>query len=206
MPPFSSRLRPRNLLERPYAACSTCRGGVRKGLALDATDEQAAYVQAFSRMPVPALLIDDVRLVAANEAADRLLAALEEPAAALRLVRSLMTRRGGRGTFFQAGSADFRMIATPLSTSSRLRLCLLFRSSRPADSDPYERWALTPPERRVAACLERGSRNQQIAVVLGLSVETVRKHVAHIFKKTGVETRAAFVALVLRPSSELDSG
>jgi DNA-binding CsgD family transcriptional regulator len=37
----------------------------------------------------------------------------------------------------------------------------------------------------------QGKGNQDIAVILGLSPATVKKHTMHIFDKLGVETRAA---------------
>lgn len=203
MLPLNSPSRPSNSHWGSYAACITCRGGGQKGLP-DGTDAPSAYVRAFSRMPVPALLMDDRRLVAANIAADRLLGAIEQPAAVLRLIRSLSAGPGDRAGLVQAGSAYFRMASTLLSTDTKLRLCLLFQTSRPDDSDPYVRWALSPPERQVAARLEFGLRNREIAAEFGLSVETVRKHVAHILKKTGAPTRAAFVAKSVGPRATIE--
>ena len=57
------------------------------------------------------------------------------------------------------------------------------------------RFELTPAQLKVVEHLCRGLTNREIAQELGLSIETVRKHVATIFDKTGVNTRSAVVAL-----------
>jgi DNA-binding CsgD family transcriptional regulator len=57
------------------------------------------------------------------------------------------------------------------------------------------RFDLTPAQLKVVEHLCHGLTNREIAQGLGLSVETVRKHVATIFDKTGVNTRSAVVAL-----------
>jgi len=43
----------------------------------------------------------------------------------------------------------------------------------------------------------KGLTNGQIAVELGISVETVRKHVSRAFEKTGAKTRAGLVGRAL---------
>jgi DNA-binding NarL/FixJ family response regulator len=48
---------------------------------------------------------------------------------------------------------------------------------------------LTSRERQIAALVERGLRNRDIAGMLGIQPGTVKIHVKHIFEKTGVRGR-----------------
>lgn len=52
---------------------------------------------------------------------------------------------------------------------------------------------LTARELEVFEWLGKGKRNSEIAIILGCSKRTVDKHVEHILKKTGAETRTAAV-------------
>jgi DNA-binding NarL/FixJ family response regulator len=50
---------------------------------------------------------------------------------------------------------------------------------------------LTEREREILAELAQGRTNAQIALALGISVGTVRKHVEHILRRLAVPTRTA---------------
>ena len=66
---------------------------------------------------------------------------------------------------------------------------------------------LTERESQVLDLLARGMRNDEIATVLFISVATVRKHVEHIFDRTGLRSRSAVVASLIHhpePSFEAD--
>ena len=63
--------------------------------------------------------------------------------------------------------------------------------SRPAQS-------LTPRESEVLAMLAEGLGNRAIAARLAISEHTVKTHVAAIFGKLGVSTRAEAVAIGVR--------
>jgi DNA-binding CsgD family transcriptional regulator len=52
---------------------------------------------------------------------------------------------------------------------------------------------LTPREDEILAWITEGKRSPEIAVILGISVRTVEKHVEHILMKLGVETRSAAI-------------
>ena len=65
----------------------------------------------------------------------------------------------------------------------------------PADSALSE---LTDRERDVLELLAQGHTNRQIAGQLGITANTVKKHVDHILLKLQVSTRAAAVAVALR--------
>jgi DNA-binding CsgD family transcriptional regulator len=56
--------------------------------------------------------------------------------------------------------------------------------------------ALTDREREVAGLIAAGHTNRSIAAQLHLSPKTVETHVAHIFAKLGVRSRAAAAAAV----------
>lgn len=57
---------------------------------------------------------------------------------------------------------------------------------------------LTDRERDVLELLVRGDTNRQIADSLGITANTVKKHVDHILQKLQVSTRAAAVAVAMR--------
>jgi RNA polymerase sigma factor (sigma-70 family) len=65
----------------------------------------------------------------------------------------------------------------------------------PADSALAE---LTERERDVLELLAKGHTNRQIADQLGITANTVKKHVDHILQKLQVSTRAAAVSVALR--------
>jgi DNA-binding CsgD family transcriptional regulator len=58
-------------------------------------------------------------------------------------------------------------------------------------------YGLSRAEARVAALLARGQRLDQIAETLGLTYETVRKHVKQIFSKTGTDRQAELVRTIV---------
>lgn len=58
---------------------------------------------------------------------------------------------------------------------------------------------LTSREREVFRWMREGKRNGEIAVILGLSVRTIEKHVENILRKTASETRGAAVRLLNPP-------
>jgi DNA-binding CsgD family transcriptional regulator len=57
---------------------------------------------------------------------------------------------------------------------------------------------LTPRERDVLRALTRGARSSEIATELGISERTVKAHLASIYQKLGVESRAAAVAVAIQ--------
>jgi DNA-binding NarL/FixJ family response regulator len=57
---------------------------------------------------------------------------------------------------------------------------------------------LTCRERQVAAAVARGLRNKQIAEELGISAETVKRHLASIYGKLAVRGRLALAIYMLR--------
>ena len=58
--------------------------------------------------------------------------------------------------------------------------------------------SLTPREREVLRAIAVGARSSQIATELGITERTVKAHLASIYQKLGVDSRAAAVAIAVR--------
>ncbi len=66
------------------------------------------------------------------------------------------------------------------------------------DSSKLRRlYKLTPAEARLAAHLAQGSRLEDAATDLGVSLNTVRTHLKRIFSKTGTDRQAELVRLII---------
>lgn len=57
---------------------------------------------------------------------------------------------------------------------------------------------LSPAETAVVATLAKGLRNVEIAEELNVSIETIKTHLRHAFRKLGVSNRAGAVAWYLQ--------
>jgi DNA-binding CsgD family transcriptional regulator len=73
----------------------------------------------------------------------------------------------------------------------------VLRRSRPAEEHPGLA-ALSPREHQVADQVASGKTNREVAAVLFLSEKTVGNHLARIFDKLGLHSRAALAALIGR--------
>ncbi|MBF4614392.1 helix-turn-helix transcriptional regulator [Curtobacterium sp. VKM Ac-1376] len=69
---------------------------------------------------------------------------------------------------------------------------------RPTDVDPVDDGDLTPRERDVLRLVATGVGNREIAEGLGISVNTVKYHVANLLRKHGARTRAELAAFSSR--------
>ncbi|MBI4626802.1 MAG: response regulator transcription factor [Verrucomicrobia bacterium] len=58
--------------------------------------------------------------------------------------------------------------------------------------------AITPREREILALIARGRANKEIAAVLDISEDTVKRHVSHILEKLDVNDRAQATAEAIR--------
>ena len=155
-------------------------------------------------LPVGAIVIDrHGRLLSANDSAKAL---FHGPALPERVVASaaqaaragsdgiLLENCDGRGLTLRLVPADVGEPAAPDGPS----VVFLVPPDRPSTIDSASlsrRFALTPSQTKVLGHLCRGLTNREIADETGTSVETVRRHVADIFEKTGVNKRSALVAL-----------
>ncbi len=57
------------------------------------------------------------------------------------------------------------------------------------------RWGLSDRDAEVLAFIAQGKTGPEIALILGISHDTARKHTSRIFEKLGVETRAAAASI-----------
>lgn len=73
---------------------------------------------------------------------------------------------------------------------------VLARTNKPAsDSKTREPVSITERELEVLQSVARGERSKEIAVRLGISERTVKAHLASIYNKLGVDSRAAAIAV-----------
>ncbi len=72
---------------------------------------------------------------------------------------------------------------------------VLAAQMKPAPTSPTAALALTDRELEVLRAAARGERNKEIAHVLGISERTVKAHLAGVYNKLGVDSRAAAVAI-----------
>ena len=79
------------------------------------------------------------------------------------------------------------------------RLLIDFLTGRPdAESAPTVAGALTARERQVLALIAGGSANTEIAHRLGISVHTVERHAANLYRKIGARNRADATGYAIR--------
>ena len=65
--------------------------------------------------------------------------------------------------------------------------------SKPASRSDDVQQGLSPREREILALLAEGISNKDIALRLGISAETVRTHLGHIYSKLHVQGRTEAV-------------
>jgi len=94
--------------------------------------------------------------------------------------------------FFRHSGSDFSEREKDLLTLLRPHVAEIY-----AGAVRRRRGVLTPREWEVLELAAQGHGNADIAAILFTSVSTVRKHMEHIFDRTGVRTRGAAVALML---------
>ncbi len=91
-----------------------------------------------------------------------------------------------------AMSTQVRDLRHAIHLASRgLQLQLLPTSHDIQDTEPL----LTPREGDVLSLLRENRSNAQIALALGIGVETVRSHARHIYRKLGVSSRRTLLAV-----------
>ena len=56
---------------------------------------------------------------------------------------------------------------------------------------------LTPREKEIAESVSRGLTNREIAVELGISPETVKRHLATVYDKLGIRSRVVLALQVV---------
>ncbi len=187
------------------------------------SDSNDPLKSALGRLPMAIVIVDEKRrLRAFNRKAERLFETeamqpdlLESyrthPIA--RLIRSI-DRNGGpeyspdQIVSFPSGNRYHVSVSRP-SEKGMERWLLLVIDTAPTDAPVDEEllmseWAFTPREREVALHLLRGSSSDQICESVGIASNTLRTHVRRILEKTGMHSRAEFVAKVLGRRAKSD--
>jgi len=72
---------------------------------------------------------------------------------------------------------------------------LLSQAESSSASKPHSHLDLTDREREVLAAVARGERSKEIAAQMGITERTVKAHLASIYNKLGVDSRAAAIAV-----------
>jgi two-component system, NarL family, response regulator YdfI len=73
--------------------------------------------------------------------------------------------------------------------------CLLSQTEPHSASKPRGDLDLTDREREVLKAVARGERSKEIAARLGITERTIKAHLASIYNKLGVDSRAAAIAV-----------
>jgi DNA-binding NarL/FixJ family response regulator len=66
---------------------------------------------------------------------------------------------------------------------------------------PLEKLGITPREAEVLLWMAQGKANADIAIILGCTHATVKKHSIHLFEKLGVESRGAAMLIAIEALS-----
>jgi two-component system, NarL family, response regulator YdfI len=119
------------------------------------------------------------------------------------IVRGL--RAGACGYLLKDTTRDalFRAIRTAARGELLLQPEMMTRALSHAErftpAEPHHRYelALTERERDVLVEVARGKRSKEIALQLGITENTVKGHLANIYGKLGVDSRAPAVAIAL---------
>ena len=91
---------------------------------------------------------------------------------------------------------DVRAGGAPMSTSIARQVVQAFK--KPASPERGDVPDLSPREREVLELLAKGYQSKEIATQLGIAYWTVESHVAHIYQKLHVRSRAEAVAKYLQ--------
>jgi DNA-binding NarL/FixJ family response regulator len=124
-------------------------------------------------------------------------------------VRDWVARRGAGATAAANDSIivaahDLRMRFCLLSRVSESEILLVIQQAAPVEverdgiSRLQNHFGLTSREAEVLYWLSRGKTNRDIAEILGISYRTAHKHLEHVYKKIGVESRSGAAAVSVR--------
>jgi DNA-binding CsgD family transcriptional regulator len=100
-----------------------------------------------------------------------------------------LARCSGGSSFKPRELERLSRVLPALKLGATLHAANQLRTSSPADWWEHA-WELSPRERDIAALAARGLSNPEIAVLLRISRHTVRNHLASVFLKARVSTRA----------------
>lgn len=157
-----------------------------------------ALGSAFGSDPRPGLFLERGCLRALNSSAKRLMKPGPDSDALLAGLRQcLLTGIVPPVMRFRLSGREFGVEFHPPRARSAMepRICFLVQL-RGIATEVGE--LLSRREIQVVGWLARGRTNSQVAALLGISVETVRKHVSSALSKTGASTRAELAWMALK--------
>ncbi|HEX9984237.1 MAG TPA: LuxR C-terminal-related transcriptional regulator [Thermoanaerobaculia bacterium] len=168
--------------------------------------EKALAIDAILRLlPSPALVVDETaRLFSSNEAAKALFGGpaipLQVVELAARALEAGEERECSAVAHPRRSGATLRIVPAEVGERASSGPGVVFLVSPDGDAgvdagELTQRLNLTPMQARVVALVARGLSNREVGEELGLSIETIRKHLAAAYQKTGVPNRAGVVAL-----------
>lgn len=180
------------------------------------SDSSDPLKSALGRLPMAIVIVDEKRkLRPFNRKAERLFEAEAMQTDLLdsyrmhpiaKLIRAI-DRNGGpeyspdQIVAFPSGKRYQVNVSRPSEKGMERWLLLLIEAApddAPVDDDLLKpEWAFTPREREVAMHLLRGSSSDDICSNVGIASNTLRTHVRRILEKTGMHSRAEFVAKAL---------
>lgn len=154
--------------------------------------------------PWVAILDPSGEVVLAGEGARGLLEGLKTPLALAPGERTTTTADGRRVRLTvrpivgPSELLEVELVIEPESPEARAaRTLAALEGPAPPDAGPGTRAPLTAREREVAALAIEGRSNGEIAAALGLGAETVKSHLAAVYRKLGVAGRGELAARVL---------
>jgi DNA-binding CsgD family transcriptional regulator/PAS domain-containing protein len=193
--------------------------------------QRTSSAAALDRMPQGAMLVDAAaRVLFANRAAEAVLAsrrglrrddnalagARPGETAALRGLIAGCLGDGAGGLLALShpdGHLPIGVLVVPLRTEvawldHRQPAAIVFisdpeRSWAPSNQQLITQFGLTPAEAAVAVEIVRGNGIEPAAKRLGVSLNTARTHLMHVFAKTGTSRQAALVRLLLQSGLDL---
>lgn len=172
--------------------------------AVDTLAERAQALRvALDLLPVAAIVLDDKgRYLTSNGAAQELFGGAAVSGAVVEAAAWAVRSGTEKQSAFVSrvdGSA-LRVVPAQLeghAAGDPSVVFLLPQNGAPALATSLleSRYGLTPTQGRVVALVAQGLTNKEAASQLGVSPETVHKHLNAVFQRTGLGTRSAVVAL-----------
>jgi DNA-binding CsgD family transcriptional regulator len=163
----------------------------------DLSGQAHALAVALDFLPVGAIVVaDDGTFVTSNAQARQLFGGVALPATTLAAARRAM-QSGEPVSVALGDSRSGRLVVAEVE--SEPHVLFVISDQQPANSVDarvlVNRLHLTPMQARVVSLVSLGLSNREVAERLSIATETVRKHLASSYAKTGVNNRAAIVAL-----------
>jgi DNA-binding CsgD family transcriptional regulator len=175
--------------------------------ARKAVDAQAERTQALrvalDLLPVAAIVLDERgRFLTSNGAAQRLFGGSAISGAVIEAAsRAVQSGTEKLAAFVsRSDGSSLRVVPAQLVDQAAGDPAVVFLIPENAPPEVateilVSKYGLSPTQTRVVALVAQGLTNKEVAVQLGISPETVHKHLNAVFQRTGLGTRSAVVAL-----------